>query len=61
MRHPSPTHYDKVLTKLPAKTFSTLSTQTDVLNIVQTDRNDVRLTDVHDSAQTLTDSRQDSH
>ena len=61
VRHPSPTNYHKVLTKVPDKTFSTQSTQTELPNTVQMDENDVRRTDAPDSALTWTDRRQSSH
>ena len=67
VRHPSPTNYHKVLTKIPTKIFSSQSTQTDIQTIVETDRNEVQtdrdnvmLPDANDSAQTLTDTDLDS-
>ena len=71
VRHPSPTKYHKVLTKIPTKTCFTQSTQTDIQTIVATNRNEVQtlvqtdgdgvmLPDDNDSTHTLTDTDLDS-
>ena len=71
VRHPSPTNYHKVLTKIPTKTFFSQSTQTDIQTIVapnrnevqtlvQTDGDDVLLPHDNYSAPTLTDTDLDS-
>ena len=68
VRHPSPTSFHKVLTKIPAKTCSTQSTQTDIQTTIQTDQTDVQTygqTDIlsqnPNRTQNLTDPDSDSH